>query len=125
MVWTNVSRSLPVRVTEVDNAGHPKECTISIGARSKVLNLKTSSTLFCKDFRPPSLMWLPAPDTLEFPRWRGVGENPQTWKRQSENETNKMSPFFDKKKRKTYTAIPQEFEKNGWKFDENLPHGRS
>jgi len=24
-----------------------------------------------------------------------------------------------------YTAIPQEFRKNGWKFDENLPHGRS
>jgi len=24
-----------------------------------------------------------------------------------------------------FTAIPQEFMKNGWKFDENLPHGRS
>jgi hypothetical protein len=24
-----------------------------------------------------------------------------------------------------FTAIPQEFRKNGWKFDENLPHGRS
>jgi hypothetical protein len=23
------------------------------------------------------------------------------------------------------TAIPQELRKNGWKFDENLPHGRS
>jgi hypothetical protein len=22
------------------------------------------------------------------------------------------------------TAIPHEFEKNGWKIDENLPHGR-
>jgi hypothetical protein len=25
----------------------------------------------------------------------------------------------------SFTAIPQEFRKNGWKFDENLPHGRS
>jgi hypothetical protein len=24
-----------------------------------------------------------------------------------------------------FTAIPQELRKNGWKFDENLPHGRS
>jgi hypothetical protein len=24
-----------------------------------------------------------------------------------------------------FTAIPQEFKENGWKFDENLPHGRS
>jgi len=24
-----------------------------------------------------------------------------------------------------FTAIPQEFRKNGWKFNENLPHGRS
>jgi len=27
--------------------------------------------------------------------------------------------------RKEYTAIPQESGKNGWKLDENLPHGRS
>jgi hypothetical protein len=24
-----------------------------------------------------------------------------------------------------FTVIPQEFRKNGWKFDENLPQGRS
>jgi len=43
-----------------------------------------------------------------------------------DNASNDDTPAVAREaKLKNVTAIPQEFMKNGWKFDENLPHGRS
>jgi hypothetical protein len=87
--------SLPVRVTQSDNWGHPLECNIQLGpGESKALKIKPGTKHFWIHFHPVSLQWLPTLNKFED------GEQPP------EEGNGQMQVFFDSKSDRLILPMP-------------------
>ncbi len=98
--------TLPVKVTQSDNQGHPVECSIQLAPHQsryrghpdprdcKTLKIKPGTQHFWKQFHPESLKWLPttsqSKDELQQP----------------EQENEKMRVFFDSTTKRLILPTP-------------------
>ena len=83
-------KTLPVTITQHDEAGHPHQCRISIGSKQKDLAIKNSKKYFSKQFRPDSLSWIPAVNESKH-------EGNETQEAQSGDSQRLIRVFLDSK----------------------------
>lgn len=88
-------KELPVAVTELDEAGRPKTCIISITWQNElVLRVKPSEKHFWKEFRPATLQWLPsAAGKRQFEGWQ---QNQEGFRRSSNHTDKRIRVFLDR-----------------------------
>lgn len=106
-----VFKLLPVEVTQLDSAGRPKQCTISIAQQQQVvLNVKPTENHFWKNFRPATLRWLPAAEEEESDQaWQHHYNDAQTLHRHPKGTSERVRVFLDSKSNKFVIS-----QKLGW-----------
>lgn len=117
-----VYKLLPVEVTELDSAGRPKQCIISITQRQQVvLKVKPTEKHFWENFRPATLRWLPAAEEDESAQaWRHHYNDAQTLHRHPKGTNERVRVFLDSKSNQF--VISQKLEWHSTAMQQNYPY---
>lgn len=107
-------KTLLVEVTQLDHAGHPEQCMISIGQERKALNIKISGKHFSKDFRPESLTWLPIEKETQQEWHRGYGGDTKALWRHPKQVDKRVLIFFDSKADKFILSKKLDWHQDVW-----------
>ena len=117
-----VCKSLPVEVTQLDSAGRPKQCVISIAWQNQfTLSVKPSDGHFWKSFRPTTLRWLPTADEEKSAQgWQHPYKDEQTLYRHPKGTTERVAVFFDS--RTSQFILSQKLEGSGKVIQQAYPY---